>query len=509
MLLKSPNNKVIFLIFLKVVSGDLTIGLFNLDTLKFGHNDIIRIDPLKDVNEHLSELSLDSNPLECSCQMRPFQAWVQETMQPHLSLSSKRSIRCTTPTKYANGILNNLDELSCDDKVSNEDIIPLQLSIPEEFSLLSKHLSNNNELNLKWQVNISNYTSDQVQLYRDDGNQDLIQLLSKPLIPLVQQPSSQETGGYNFEDINKTTVLEANFDLKKVGILTSTPNIHSALSTISVCATIIKADNHPLTNCTRVQLKSDPAEAAVEVTHYKNEASLASLDSIHAKQVIQNVIEVTFEVKNQSSNVECKINLLVEAGDPDDLGERVLATHISRCEVEKFTFHNLRLQYEDRLRVCAWLDFGPTYQHTNSKCSNVISNLMLPASAEPAIQRPHRPAHKSAPLLPLILTLVFLGVGIATLVVLYLILKGYLSDRHKAELFRMRFCYFLRGSNPQPPLERPPDQGDFEAPSEPPGFIIRWTHRFFMWKRRRHHRAVPASDELSLREESTFDTSVA
>ena len=73
LLLKIPNNKVIFLIFLKVVSGDLTIGLFNLDTLKFGHNDIIRIEPLKDVDEHLSELSLDSNPLECSCQMRPFQ----------------------------------------------------------------------------------------------------------------------------------------------------------------------------------------------------------------------------------------------------------------------------------------------------------------------------------------------------------------------------------------------------------------------------------------------------
>ena len=481
-----------------------------MDTLKFGHNDIISIDPLKDVNEHLSELSLDSNPLECSCQMRPFQAWVQETI--HLSLSSKRSIRCTTPTKYANGILNNLDELSCDDKVSNEDIIPLQLSIPEEFSLLSKHLSNNNELNLKWQVNISNYTSDQVQLYRDDGIGSQIQLMSKPLIPLIQQPSSQESDGNNpFEDINKTTVLEANFDLKKVGILTSTnSNIHSAaLSAILACATIIKPDNYPLTNCTRVQLKRDPAEAGAEVTHHTNEASLASLDSIHAKQVIQNVIEVTFEVKNQSSNVECKINLLVEAGDPDDLGERVLATQISRCEVEKYTFHSLRLQYEDRLRVCAWLDFGPTYQHTNSKCSNVISNLMLPASAEPAIQRPHRPAHKSAPLLPLVLTLVFLGVGIATLVVLYLILKGYLSDRHKAELFRMRFCHFLRGSNQQPPMERPSEQGGFEAPSEPPGFIIRWTHRFFMWKRRRHHRAVPASDELSLREESTFDTSVA
>ena len=96
--------------------------------------------------------------------MRPFQAWVQE-LNINLSRASKTSIRCTTPTKYANAILNNLDELSCDDKEPNEDIIPLQLSIPEEFSLLSKNLYNN-DLNLKWLVKISNYTSDQVQLYR-------------------------------------------------------------------------------------------------------------------------------------------------------------------------------------------------------------------------------------------------------------------------------------------------------------------------------------------------------
>ena len=141
---------------LQVISGTLTSGLFNLHTLKLGHNDIIRIEPLKDVNEHLAALSMDSNPLECSCQMRSFQAWVQETI--HLSPSSKRSIRCSTPTKYANAILNNLDELSCDDEEPiNEDyIIPLQLSIPEEFELLSKTISND-ELNLKWEVKITNF----------------------------------------------------------------------------------------------------------------------------------------------------------------------------------------------------------------------------------------------------------------------------------------------------------------------------------------------------------------
>ena len=138
----------------------------------------------------------------------------------------------------------------------------------------------------------------------------------------------------------------------------------------------------------------------------------------------------------------------------------------------------------------------------------MISNQI--AVAEPATLQPRRPLRHSQPILPLVLTLVFLGVGIATLVVLYLIVKGYLSDRHKTDLFRMRFCYSFSGSNLQHnPSRRPPEQGGLDTSvSKPPGLIMRWTHRFFMWKRRRHHRPVPASDELSLREDSTFDTSV-
>ena len=465
-----------------------------MDTFKLGNNDIIRIDPLKDVDEHLSTLSLDSNPLECSCQMRAFQAWVQETIQ--LSLSSKRSIRCSTPTKLNNAILNNLDELSCDDYESNEDIIPLQISNPEEFSLLSKSISNN-ELSLKWQVKLSNFTSDQAQLFRDDGKQGKIQLISKTLIQLPQD-----------EEENKTvTVLEANFDLKNVGILTQpyTSSIHT--DSLSACATIVKTDNIQVTNCTQVHINP---EAVMGLNKRRDFGPLASLTSIDATTVIQGTIEVSFDIKNQSKSdeAECKINAVVEAGDEDDPSERVLATHIIKCEAKNFTFHSLRLASNDQLRVCAYLDFGPTLNyHTNSLCSNVISNQM--AVAEPATLRPRRPLHNSRPILPLVLTLVFLGIGIATLVVLYLIVKGYLSDRHKADLFRMRFCYSFSGSNLQHPTRRPPEQGGLDASvSKPPGVFMRWTHRFFMWKRRRHHRPVPASDELSLREDSTFDTSV-
>merc|ERR1712156_1266667 len=104
-------------------------------------------------------------------------------------------------------------------------------------------------------------------------------------------------------------------------------------------------------------------------------------------------------------------------------------------------------------------------------------------NSEAAEKLINRSSNHQLPILPLVLTLVFLGIGIATLVVLYLIVKGYLSDRHKADLFRMRFCYSFSGSNLQHPSRRPPEQGGLDASvSKPPGVFMRWTHRFFMWK---------------------------
>merc|ERR1719189_1563737 len=223
--------------------------------------------------------------------------------------------------------------------------------------------------------------------------------------------------------------------------------------------------------------------------------TLASLTSINATTVIQGVIEVSFDIKNSSKSdeVECKINLSVEAGTSEDHGERFLATQIINCEAKNFTFIGLRPASNHKLRVCAFLDFGPTlHYHTDSKCSYVISNQI--AVAEPATLQPRRPITHKAPILALVLTLVFLGIGIAALVVLYLIVKGYLSDRHKAELFHMRFCHMNNNNNVQ-------------SNPRPASLWMRWTHRFFLWRHYHVHRPVPASDEMVLREDSTFDTS--
>lgn len=444
---------------LQVISSTLTTGLVSLDTLKLAHNDIIKIEPLKDVTESLSTLLLDSNPLECSCQLKQFQAWIQDSV--HLSLSSKRSVRCSTPTKYANAILNNLDQLTCDDNDSlTEDIIPLQQSIPEEFRLLSKSL-NSDELSLKWLVAVDNFTSDQVQLYKE-LEQGQVQFYSAPLI---------------VNNLENRTILEANFDLKKIGIFAH-EDIHS-VTAILACATIVKSDLTAVTNCTRVELSKANKTSIMT----QNTIKLVGVEATYSHP---GSVKVFLDVTGQSRD-HCQFNLQVEAGDYDDLGERVVASHKIRCQAKEFNFQGLRFAPNDKVRVCAWLGFYVT----NSVCSNVITIQPSPSQMK-AMAKP--PRH-SVPVLPLVLTLVFLAVGIAALVVLYLIVKGYLSDRHKAELFRMRFCYINNNNANQVDNRRPP------------GLFIRWTHRFYAWKRRHHH-PVQDSDELSLREESTFDTSV-
>ena len=140
-----------------------------------------------------------------------------------LSLESKRTIICETPIHVANAKLTKLDTFNCDD--INEDIPETKLmSIPEQFKLLSQELRGE-ELTLRWSLNTSNIqeqvTCDQVQLYKSD--------------PINGQKSIFYTAPLNCQSENKT-VLEAHFDLGKVGL----HNIHPAVTSILACASVLK-----------------------------------------------------------------------------------------------------------------------------------------------------------------------------------------------------------------------------------------------------------------------------
>ena len=241
----------------------------------------------------------------------------------------------------------------------------------------------------------------------------------------------------------------------------------------------------PTENCTKVPLNSTKDPVTTEA---------ASILNLEAKSEAIGHLEIHYEV-NQQSN--CQITFEIKARDPHDLGQRVVKSHKKSCKGQNFTFQGLRIDpLLTNLQVCASLDLqhqSSSIQKRTSKCTSVKTTI--PLKSKTYQERPTNITHK-APILALVLTLVFLGIGIAALVVLYLIVKGYLSDRHKAELFHMRFCHMNNNNN------------NVQSNPRPASLWMRWTHRFFLWRHYHVHRPVPASDEMVLREDSTFDTSV-
>ena len=220
--------------FLQSITGNFTQGLVSLNTLNLAANDIISVEPLHDISNLIIDLNLNSNPLKCDCSLKLFQDWLSTCSS--LTLESKRSIICETPIHVANAMLTALDKtVICDDNDGdtnhdNQENIPDEpkvMSIPEEFSLLSKNLVGD-ELTLRWSLNMSGsgdldqFKCDQVELYKSDTEDRQSLFYSAPL---------------NCQSENQT-VLEAHFDLMKVGL----NNIHPAVTSIMACASILEHD---------------------------------------------------------------------------------------------------------------------------------------------------------------------------------------------------------------------------------------------------------------------------
>ena len=106
---------------LQSINKSFTQGLFQLSTLYLANNDILFLEPLQDISEHLFYLDLDSNDLECVCSfLKPFWKWLSTCH--NLRYESKKTIVCATPTKFANAMLTTLDISNCDEDDTVKDI---------------------------------------------------------------------------------------------------------------------------------------------------------------------------------------------------------------------------------------------------------------------------------------------------------------------------------------------------------------------------------------------------
>jgi len=185
--------------------------------------------------------------------------------------------------------------------------------------------------------------------------------------------------------------------------------------------------------------KSNVYECLVEWRHWKVPHSFRRL--LQALSQAENVLQLTNTLAYsavaanksfiifvpESEKVSCKIFL--EVRDTDSF-EDVIDQQTVPCSAQKFHFQSVSLRPRKFYEICAKFVAENVVAGTasqNFKCIDVESEANSTTSLSSSTA-----STRKEPILPLVLTLIFLSVGIAVLVVLYLVVKGYLNDRHLA-----------------------------------------------------------------------------
>lgn len=456
--------------YLQVVDSAMTRGLGGLHYLDLRDNDIYKLsgDSMGHIKA-ISTLLLDDNPLDCNCQLEPFRHWLK---QSSLDLESVNGARCATPPLKANAMVANFTVLTCDDDEQQDVASLLELQHSKLMSFVSKSIEHDTTLKLRWNLNLSDFRCEHLQLFREDYQGNKKEIYSRPVT------------------CNNNKVLDLSVDLRKAGVLDY--KNHMLLS--ACLSVLLKKDTNGKrsleSDCSDVFTVGNNSTTSDYHYHY-NDGKKPILRYLAATLDYTQVL-VSYKVDLQDSTEECKVSLQVEAVDADRLGERVVAVaHRISCTGETFLFTGLNDREE--MKVCAWIEQQDDPQDSRAQCAKVKGPQVM--------YRARSQGNEKAPVLPLVLTLVFLGVGIAALVVLYLIVRGYLSDRRKASLVQMR----QNGGRPEECVQQQVRRRMYW-----PLWTARlWTWKSVLWRRHhRHHHVVPEADEMALQEDSCFDTSL-
>ena len=260
-------------------------------------------------------------------------------------------------------------------------------------------------------------------------------------------------------------------------------------NSLLACLVLINEENESLrppvvSGCSNVQLpvQGEAGRSELEVS------SKTSLSLLHASlNWNSESLSVFFRVQVPDEVADSACKLVLQVKDAD-VTESVVAQQTVSCKTQKFHFQQMSLHKQNYYEVCAKLETGNdglTESDTSSHCVSVEREVEAAATKSYSTTT----SSTKEPILPLVLTLVFLAIGIAVLVVLYLVVKGYLSERHRP------------GFLPEP--QHPGRAGkilDSLVSS------LYWTSQLFSWKhrrRRRHHLPVGEVDEMSLQDNLT------
>jgi Leucine-rich repeat (LRR) protein len=400
---------------LQVVSSMWVVGTPLLMELLVMDNDITNVEEDALTGLHnLHQINLAGNPLSCDCHMSSFHSFLHST--PSLSNSSLFSALCATPIYLTNTPLYQLSlPLDCENIVSQIDT-PRSgdyyeyytetsqegsgtfLSSSEIHLLHSEYNQSSGLLDLVWRVDEAAipYSCGQLHVFEESDSEGVVLVTHDTLA---------------CDDDKQDKTLLISLDMEKYQLSMTKPYI--------ICISLVQKGS-VIPGCSGSISVSNHDQVSI---HSLEEQS--SITSIHANVSLDHSISVFLHTRVPSTMVHtCKVHVTV--GLPV-LPPTVLSLRTFNCSVSKYVLADIPVH--NYYNVCAVLQV----EESRPDQQEVLD--LLAHHGQCMIVSTPRVKYHTKSIWPLLLTLIFLAIGIACLTVLYLIVKMYRQD-HKQVPFR-------------------------------------------------------------------------
>eukprot|EP00090_Calanus_glacialis_P008362 TRINITY_DN16684_c0_g1_i1.p1 TRINITY_DN16684_c0_g1~~TRINITY_DN16684_c0_g1_i1.p1 ORF type:complete len:777 (-),score=161.48 TRINITY_DN16684_c0_g1_i1:366-2696(-) len=424
---------------LQVVSALWMTGTPLLMELLVMDNDITNVeeDALAGL-ENLSEINLAGNPLSCDCHLSSFHSYLRSSTS--LSNATLLSALCATPIYLTNTPLYQLPlPLDCE---SDSTDISSQIDTPRSGDYYEYYSENSQEGSGTF------LSSSEIHLLHSEYNEsskhlDLIWKVEEAAIPykcgqlhVFEESDSDgvvlvthDTLACDDEKENSAKTLLISLDMEEYQLSMTKPYI--------ICISLVQ-NQSVIPGCSGSISVSNHDQVSI---HSLEEQS--SITSLHANVSMEHDISLFLQTRVPRSMAHaCRVH--VSVGLPV-LPPTVLSVRTFNCSVSKYVLADIPAH--NYYNVCAVLQVEESHPDHQEVLEHLSRHGQCMIVSTPHVR------YQTKSVMPLVLTLVFLALGIACLTVLYLIVKRHREDQKQSVFIQtsmagasplMAICWRLR-----------------------------------------------------------------
>merc|ERR1711892_854033 len=401
---------------LQVVSALWMVGTPLLIELTVMDNDVTTVEEDAFAGlDNIREINLAGNPLSCDCHLSSFHSFLHSS--PSLSNSTLLSALCATPIYLTNTPLYQLPlPLECESDssaISSQLDTPLSgdyyeyysentqegsgtfLSSSEIHLLHSEYNQSSHHLDLVWRVEEEAlpYKCGQLHVFEESESEGVVLVTHDTLV---------------CNDDNEDTTLLVSLDME---------NYHLSLTkTYIICISLVQ-NQSVIPGCSGPISVSNHDQVSI---HSLEEQS--SITSLHANMSLEHAISVYLHTIVPTSMAHaCRVH--VSVGLPVLL-PTVLSVRTFNCSVSEYFLADIPAH--SYYNVCAVLQVEESHPDEQEVLDLLSQHGQCMIISTPYVR------YESRSVLPLMLTLVFLALGIACLTILYIIVKRNREDQHQS-----------------------------------------------------------------------------